>query len=301
MKKFLLVCTLLSSALHAWAQIDPLYAQYMNNPLTINPAYTGLNNNLNGSVSYRKQWAGFEGSPSTINVSTHSSFANNKMGLGLMLIQDKIGVNKNTEAHLTYSYRLSKGETTFSFGLQAGVINFRSDNEELNPFDPQDPAFNGSQNYVKPAVGAGLIMKSERFFIGLSVPRLLNSSVSTNGVETSVYQQHFYGMAAYVFNLSERVRFKPSVLLKGVKGSPLSLDYNASFNLDEKYTFGLFARNLNSCGFLTQIRFNEVYRLGYSFEIPLGNSIETRFTTHEIVLGFNLAVFNAHTASITNF
>jgi type IX secretion system PorP/SprF family membrane protein len=223
------------------------------------------------------------------------------MGLGVLLIQDKIGVNKNTEAHLTYSYKLIKGETTFSFGLQAGIINFTSDNEDLNPFDPQDPAFNGAQNYFKPALGAGIILKSERYFFGLSVPRMLNSSVTVEGIETSVYQQHFYAMAAYVFNLSERWRFKPSMLLKAVKGSPISLDYNATFNLDEKYTVGIFARNLNSLGLLTQIRFNEAYRLGYSFEVPLSNSVGTGFTTHEIVFGLNLAMFQGHSTSISNF
>src|SRR5215207_7129877 len=89
----------------AKGQIDPLYAQYLNNPLSINPAYTGFTKDLNASLTYRKQWAGFDGSPETINVSVHSSLLDNRMGLGLMVIQDKIGVNKNTEVQATYAYK----------------------------------------------------------------------------------------------------------------------------------------------------------------------------------------------------
>lgn len=301
MKKILLGFVLLTAGLQVQAQIDPLYAQYLTNPLTINPAYTGLNNNLNMSISYRRQWAGFEGSPTTANVSAHTSLKNDRMGVGLILISDRIGSNKNTEAHVTYSYKITKGNSTFSFGLQAGFINLKSNNAELNPFDPMDPAFANDVNVTRPSFGAGVILKSERYFIGLSVPRLLANSVDFNGITTELYSQHYYLMGAYVFNLSERLRFKPSVLLKGVKGSPLSLDYNVAFNLDQKYTIGLFARNVNTCGFLAQIRFAEAYRLAYTFEMPLNNSVESRFTTHEISFGVNLSVFSFQNSTFSNF
>jgi type IX secretion system PorP/SprF family membrane protein len=301
MKKILLPFILLIAALQAQAQIDPLYAQYLTNPLTINPAYTGLNNNLNMSISYRRQWAGFEGSPTTANVSAHTSLKNDRMGIGVIFISDKIGSNKNTEAHVTYSYKIPVGNSTFAFGLQAGLINFKSNNDELNPFDTQDPAFANDVNLTRPSFGAGAILKSEKYFVGVSVPRLLSNTVDINGITVDLYEQHFYGMAAYVFHLSTRLRLKPSVLLKGVKGSPLSVDYNVAFNLDEKYTVGVFARNLNTCGVLTQIRFAEAYRLAYTFEIPVNNSVESRFTTHELSFGVNLSVFSFQSNTFSNF
>jgi type IX secretion system PorP/SprF family membrane protein len=223
------------------------------------------------------------------------------MGVGVIFVSDKIGSNKNTEAYVSYSYKLAAGKNTFSFGMQAGFISFKSNNAELNPFDPVDPAFANDINITRPSFGAGLILKSERYFIGLSVPRLLTNSIDIAGIETQLYSRHYYLMGAYVVNLSERIRFKPSVLLKGVKGSPLSLDYNASFNLDEKYAIGLFARNLNTCGLLAQIRFADVYRFAYTFETPLNNSVESRFTTHELSFGVNLSVFSFQTSTVTNF
>ncbi len=283
------------------AQVDPLYAQYLNNPMLINPAYAGLNNNLNAAISYRKQWAGFEGSPTTFNVNGHSSLFDNRMGVGLMIVKDNVGINSNTEVHGTYAYRLDLDQKYLSFGLQAGVISYKGNYNDLNPYDPQDPAFTEVQNVTKPSFGAGLILHSERYFIGLSVPRMLKAKVSVDDVESQLYSQHFYAMGAYVFYINEHLRLKPSVLLKSVKGSPLSTDVNFAMTFEEKITAGIYTRNLNAYGLMGQIRFGGSYRFGYAFEVPSGNSVGARFTTHELSFGINLAVLGFHSMSLTNF
>jgi type IX secretion system PorP/SprF family membrane protein len=301
MKKLLPLILLFGSFFSSKAQVDPLYAQYLNNPLMINPAYTGLNNNFNASVTYRKQWAGFDGSPSTVNVSAHTSLFDNKMGVGLIVLQDKVGITKNTEVQGTYAYRLDLGDKYLSFGLQAGFLSFKNNNDELNAYDPNDPAFSSNQNVTKPSFGAGVILNSERYFFGLSVPRMLNAKATLGGVETQLYSQHFYLTGAYIIFLNEHIRLKPSVLLKGVKGAPLSADLNFSANLNEKYTAGVFTRNLNTFGLLGMIRFGEGYRFGYTFELPSNKSVGTRFTTHEFTFGINIAMLGFQQSTITNF
>ncbi len=301
MQKFLPLLTFfVFVAAASYAQMDPLYAQYLNNPLTINPAYTGINNDLNISATYRKQWAGFEGSPSTINASVHTSLPNKNMGVGLLIVQDKIGANKNTEVHATYAYKLSLGQAYLSFGLQGGFISFKS-NDGLNPYDSNDPAFTTSQNTTRPSIGAGIILKSERYFFGISAPRLLNENATTGTTQTNLYSQHFYGMMSYLLYVSEAVRFKPSILIRGVKGAPLSIDYNASFVFNQRYTVGLYTRNLNAYGFLAQLKFGKGYRFGYTFEVPGNTSVGTRFTTHEVTLGLNVAAFRGQNVAISNF
>ncbi len=301
MKKLILAFIFSLLTFTGFCQIDPLYAQYMNNPFVINPAYAGLNNQMNASVSYRMQWTGFAGNPNTFNVSGHSSFADNKMGLGMLIIQDNIGNNKNTEATAAYSFKIEMGDVKLSLGLQGGVANYRTNNSELTIYDPSDPAFNEDQQIWKPTIGAGIILKNEQFFLGLSVPRILNSSVSYNDVTTNLYSRHFYATAAYVFFLTERIRVKPAALLKGVKGSPLSLDFNASLNIDERYTAGVFTRNLNTFGFFGGLRFGDIYRLGYTFELPTSKSVGAQFTSHEITFGVNLSVFDFQDSAITSF
>jgi len=301
---FLSAAILLCTALHAYAQIDPLYAQYLNNPLVINPAYTGLNKELNASVSFRKQWAGFDGSPTTINFTAHSSLFNNKMGVGLIVVQDQIGENKNLLAMGTYSYKIEFEDMVLSFGLQGGIANYRSDNLALNIEDETDPYFAGNQNITKPLFGAGIILSNDNLFLGLSLPRMLKNKETfgsgPGAVEASLYTQHFYGMASYILFLNERIRLKPAVLLKYVQGNPLSVDVNALLNFDERYGAGAFTRNFNTYGLLAQIKFKQSYKFSYAFELPTNKSVGVNFTTHEITLGLNLAVFDFHDIETVN-
>jgi type IX secretion system PorP/SprF family membrane protein len=284
-------CVILTPSVQA--QVDPLYSQYLNNPFLINPAYGGMNKSMNLMVGYRKQWAGFDGSPTTISATGHTSLFDNRMGAGLIISQDKVGENTNTFVQGTYSYKVQFDEYRYiSFGLQAGFMNFRSDNSELNIADPGDPAFT-NLNTIKPSFGAGAIFRTDKLFLGLSVPRILNVEETFEGVTTSLYTQHFYGFASYVFLLSDRVKLKPAALLRAVSGSPLSTDLNFQFNIDERYAVGVLTRNFNTYGFLAQMKINEL-RFGYVFEMPTNNSVGTRFTSHEVTLGLNLGVFNFH-------
>src|SRR3954467_2094592 len=112
-------------------QQDPIYAQYLNNPMIINPAYAGSNNMFNAGIQYRTQWAGLEGNPTTVNFNSHMSVYQNRVGLGLMVIQDKIGDTKNTEFSTAYAYRIPLNDATLSFGMQAGFIRYTNDASAL--------------------------------------------------------------------------------------------------------------------------------------------------------------------------
>lgn len=303
MKKLLLLTLISGLSLHiSQAQQDPIYAQYINNPMTINPAYAGLNNRLNASISYRNQWGGFEGNPTTFNFNSHVSLIDNKVGAGLLVLQDQIGNTKNTEVQAAFSYKLPIDDNnTLSFGMQTGIINFRNNVSDLNIADPDDPAFMQNENVTKPNVGAGAILKSEKYLLGLSIPRLLNTVLDQGGQEFQLYDRHFYLFGAYVFYLNENIRFKPSALLRGVSGSPASVDLNFNVSLNEKYAAGIFTRNFNTYGLQLQARLGEKLKFGYIFEIPTNNSVGTAFSSHELFLGLDMPVFNFHDRSLTNF
>jgi type IX secretion system PorP/SprF family membrane protein len=298
MKAFLIAVLILALPPMVQAQNDPLYAQYLNNPLLINPAYAGFNKTFNLSTAFRKQWAGFDGSPATLALTAHSSLLDNKMGTGLIISQDRIGENTNTFIQAVYSYKINLSSSLqLSFGLQGGLISYRSDNSRLNPYDPTDPLFSGTQITIKPSMGSGVILRGDKFFAGLSVPRMLRvktdfeNTVGTG--EVDLYTQHFYAFFSYVFLINERLRFKPATLLRAVPGAPLSADLNALFTIDNKYTGGVFTRNTNTFGFLIQATFSQ-FRFGYAFEIPTNKSVGTHFTTHDLTLGINIGLFRFH-------
>jgi type IX secretion system PorP/SprF family membrane protein len=282
------------------AQQDPLYSLYLTNPITINPAYSGVNDRFIGYVNSRLQWAGFDGNPKTHAFGAHTSVRNNRMGLGVQFVQDNIGENSNTAFGFSYAYRLPLKEGTLSFGMQAGMINYKSNNGDLLIRQPNDPAF-ANFSEVKFNAGAGFLYKNERTMIGISVPRLINNAVRLGGQDISVYEQHYYVFTSRLFYINENLSFKPAVLAKAVKGSPLSADVNLNFLIQNKFTIGAYTRNLNAYGVLAQLDFLQAYRMAYIFEVPSGKALETRFTTHEIMLSINLALFDFHDRSMSNF
>jgi len=290
---FILFILVLSTA--GLAQQDPLYSQYINNPFVLNPAYAGLTKNFSAAISYRHQWSGLEGSPKTINASGHISLLDNRMGAGIMIVSDQIGYNTTTEVLGSYSYRIKLDNLkTLSFGLQAGMANYKIDNSKVNPFDPGDQLFEGTISETKPSFGAGIILTTDRLFVGLSVPRMLSPSLTDDGVTSSLYTRHLYAMGSYIFFISDHIRLKPSALVKLVSGAPASLDLNASVILKENYQVGLLTRDFNTYGLFLQGIFKETFRLGYVFEVPTGSSVGSNFNTHEVTLGIRMNVLSFH-------
>jgi type IX secretion system PorP/SprF family membrane protein len=302
MKMLPLILIFVVPIISCTAQQDPLYSQYMLNPLSINPAYAGLNNQLNFNAGFRTQWTGFDGNPTTLYASVHSSLVDNKVGAGVLFTNDKIGSVSNTEVNAAFSYRLDLNEKILSFGMQAGFQSFQTNYESLTIYHPTDPAFSGNDQSTRINLGAGMILKSERYFVGLSVPRLLPSTFKNGGQEFQLYNQHYYLAASYVFYLNENIRFKPSALIRGVKGAPVSADVAMNININAIHTVGVFARNLNAYGLLLQTTIKERLRLGYVFELPTNHSVGQRFTSHEIGLMYSLPAFGYHDRNVfSNF
>lgn len=299
--KSLYIPLLLLASLSAFGQQDPLYSQYLLNPLVINPAYSGLNNNFNVMVGYRTQWTGLDGQPQTFNASAHTSLVNNKVGAGILVTTDQIGNLKTTEANATFAYKLNLETSTFSFGMQAGVQSFVSNYSSLSILDPGDLAFTGGEQGTRINMGVGAILKSEKYFIGFSVPRLLPTNFENGDEQFELYNQHFYLMGAYVHSLNEHIRLKPSLLLRGVKGAPATVDLAFNVNFNQMHTAGIFTRNLNTYGVLLQTLLAEKYRFGYVFELPTDKSVGSQFTTHELTLGVLFSAFSFHERSFSNF
>lgn len=278
-----------------FGQQDPIYSLYLNNPFVLNPAYAGMQNNLSTSVSFRQQWAGLEGAPRTINANGHISLFNNKMGSGLLLTSDMIGSTTITEVYGAYSYRLDlDGRHTLAMGIQGGMQNYNIQTDGVTPQHANDPFFQGPIRQSKPMVGAGVILTSDKFFVGFSVPRMLKNNLEDAGLQGSLYNQHFYLLGSYVFMLQERIRLKPSVLLRMVNNAPVTTDINAALIFFENYQAGALTRNFNTYGIFFQMLIKDLLRVGYVFEVPTGSSVGARYTTHELTAGIRFNVLKFH-------
>lgn len=275
----------------AYCQQDPVYATYVVNPVVVNPAFAGNYDLLHAQLSYRTQWVGLEGSARTVNFTGHTSISN-KTAFGIQVLQDAIGENKNSEFQAAFSYKLHFNTSVLSFGMQAGVINFASNPDELTIRHGGDPYFNHYSQFTF-NTGAGLLLSSHKYAFGISAPRLLPSTISQSGEQIEVYRQTLYVTGTYTLPLSEKVEFKPAVLLRGTKDVPVSTDVHANFSFNDSYIVGVFTRNLNAYGVSGRFKYKR-FQLGYVFEMPTDRSVGSQFSSHEVMLAVRTSVFRFH-------
>lgn len=276
----------------SFAQEDPINSQYMTNPLAINPSYAGIHNVANFNFDSRFQWTSLEGSPTTYTFTGNTSIVNGKVGLGLMVLNDKIGIANNTEVQVSYAYKIGDAKKTFSFGLQTGFMSYSTNDEQLNLRYANDPLFQpGLDNATKFNVGAGATYMDERLFISVSVPRMLNSKIG-DSQEITAYERHFYLVGQYLFDFKPGFKMKPSILARAVAGAPVSVDVNLTFLINNVFWAGAFTRNFETYGILLQFDFLEAYKLGYSFEVLSNKFAGNQLLTHEIILSADIAIFS---------
>lgn len=293
MKKLLIILLLLiSTVLSTKAQYDPLYNQYVFNQMLINPAYAGAFDNVSITLMSRMQWVGIEGAPFINSLTAHSSMFDNKGGIGIYFLNDRFGVSNNTEAFVSFSYKVDFGKTKLAMGLQGGVIQYKYNYADLNMEFVNDPSFEPTdENFIRPNFGAGLLLYSQFYYIGISIPRILNIEVNDGVKESTRYQKHFYISGGYVFPISEAIKFKPSTLVRLVENQ-VSVDLNVSILFHEIVWAGVIVRNFNTYGVIAELQISDRLRIGYSFELPSTKLISNQVGTHEIMLGFDFVPFN---------
>lgn len=283
---------------NARAQNDPLYNQYQMNQLLINPAYAGVNDRMTATWISRVQWAGVTGAPVTNSASAHTALNWLNMGLGLSVVNDRLGVNNNNEVNVAYSYRIDFGDTKLQFGLQGGFINFNYDYSRLNLEYLDDPNLQYQQDkFTKPNIGSGIFYYGSNFFIGLSIPRMINVKVN-DGLSSSIrYRRQEYLSAGYLFIISEQFKLKPSVMLKTTQGAPFSYDINVNALLAETLWVGLTLRNQKALGVNTMLEIKDRIRVGYTFEYPFKPMDFGNYGTHEIMISFDFTPFRNQLAT----
>jgi type IX secretion system PorP/SprF family membrane protein len=271
------------------AQQDPQYTQYMYNMNVVNPAYAGSKETLSLTALYRKQWSGLDGAPETITFSGHSPVTD-KVGLGLSVIKDELGPVKETNVYVDFSYTLQiSDEFKLALGLKAGASFHDVGLVGLELQDPNDPFFSEDISNTYPNVGAGAFFYGDKFYIGLSVPNLLNSvHLDANGLKIGSESNHYFATAGYVFQVSENVKLKPSVMAKSAFDAPLSIDGNLNVLINERFELGASYRLDDSFSGLVGFQATPSIRIGYAYDHVISDLDAVASASHEVILTFDL-------------
>jgi len=292
--KVAMLCCLLGSGFFATAQYEPQFTQYLNNEQFINPAYAGSRGFAAATLLYRDQWVGVEGAPHTATFGFHSPFAHDKIGVGLCIMNDKIGVTNQTGVFLNYAYHLPTSEvSTLSFGLQGGFIDVDEKLLDVTTIDPNDPQFsNNVYGKVMPNFGFGMYYHTNnKFYVGFSVPRFIENKIDASNFSTdnelNFHNWHYYLYSAYVFDAGESVKLKPSVMFKAVQGATAEMDITMNALFKELFWLGVSYRTGDAVSLITQYQLTKQLRFGYSYDYAITKLNNYSSGTHEFTLGYD--------------
>lgn len=273
------------------AQQLPQFTQYMYNTISINPAYAGSRETLSVVGLHRSQWVGIEGAPTTQTLSIHAPLRNEKIGLGLSFINDELGYQNFQYIYGDFSYTIRTSQNTkLALGIKAGFTGFSLDSDyQLE--ESYDPVIYGYENRWKPNIGAGAYWHSEKWYLGLSAPRLLNTDYNGEEEFEALERLSYYFTGGYVFGLGGSTKFKPAFLVKATNGAPLSLDLTANFLFNEKFWIGGSYRineGTSALGGIADFQVSNQLRIGYAYEYPFSDLNRYASGTHEILLMFEI-------------
>ena len=273
----------------SFAQQDAQFTQYMYNTINVNPAYAGSRGAMSIFAMHRTQWVGLDGAPVTNAVSIHTPLNGSNLGLGVSLINDKIGPTQNNTLSADLSYTIPTSETfKLSFGVKASASLFNLDVTKLNPTDAADASF---QNYNKftPNIGAGIYLHSDNAYVGFSIPNFIQSQ-HYNDNEVAIFKQkiNYYLIAGYVFDMSDLVKFKPALLTKMVQGAPLQVDVSGNFMINNKFTVGIAYRWSAALSAMVGFQVSDGLYIGYGYDKETTNLKNYNSGSHEIFLRYEI-------------
>ena len=289
-KKLIVAAILLVSFIQCYSQQESQYTQYMYNTMSINPAYTGTRGIPSILGLYRTQWVGLEGAPQTGSFSLESPISTDGQGMGLSVINDKIGPSTTTNLTANYSYPIQlSSELKMNLGMSAGVNFMNVDFNKLTVTDPDDPYLSGVLSRTSPNIGAGVYFHTPKWYLGLSAPQILETKFYDD-VQTSIVTQkmHFYLMGGYVFDINEDLKFKPAAMFKAVNGAPLAVDLSANFLINDKLTLGGAYRWDAAVSALAGFKVSEGMNIAYAYDYDTRRIGNDKSGSHEIFMRFDL-------------
>lgn len=285
----LIVVALLSFSAHG-QQINRR-SQYSINPYFVNPAVAGTLNQIPIYATYRNQWSGFKGAPTTYMASFHAQGPKNS-GYGAILSHDNTGgAISETSLEATGAYHIDLNNyDAVSFGLSLTASQYKFDNSKLNVYDMDDIALNGGQAETRLNLdaNAGFIVYGEKYYFGASVPQLIQSKLKVTAAldpSDNRNMRHYQIMGSYKYSLNGSWDIQPSAFMRFTPVTPVQLDVNVRATYIEMLWGGLSVRPREGLG-INLGGFKQNFLFGYSFDYTTNLSRMLSPFAHEIIVGY---------------
>ena len=312
------------------AQAKPSYTQYVLNNYILNPAVAGIENYTDIKISNRNQWTSLPGAPVSTYLTMHTPIGKSDLrtsatsnavpgenprgkqywedytapephhGVGLTIMNDQAGYINRWSLSASYAYHKPIGiKTTLAAGFSAGINSVNLDRSKINwaDLDPNDPAVgytSGELKKIKPEVGAGLWLYSDKYFAGLSVLGIVPGKARfvNNKDYGTFYTPNYFFTAGYRFLLTEEINVIPSVMIQYWQPQLLGVHANAKLQYLDKFWVGgsyRYGDLISGYSGMAGLQIANTVSLSYSYEVASSNRLRAYTgNTHEFLIGFTL-------------
>lgn len=297
MKRLLIVLVLGVCGLPSYSQQRALTSTYPLNGLLLNPAYAGSLNVLSVIAVHREQWINIDGAPSYDAFTAHTSFNDNRVGVGLMATRDQVGATASTSVYGSYAYKIKTSFGILAMGLQGGFDNRRTNFSQLHIQDGSDEFLTGTASRFTPNFGVGLYFANPWMYVGFASPYILENKTfvekaGQTNVSESKESRYYYGTGGIIVPLTSNVKLSPSVLLRMQESNRISYEFTGFIIFDGIAYAGVGVRNSGDLVFLGQFILNENLRVGYAYDATTSDLNQQTAGSHEVLVNYRIKLRN---------
>lgn len=297
----------LSVSIPAAAQNDPVFTQHWALPTLYNPAAAGDTEWLRIRGGARMQWIGITNAPKTFTATADMPFkiAEKRVGAGVTLMQESLGLFSNLIVSAQGSYKLKFLKGQLGIGLQAGYYNSRfrgsdvyipDDNDYHDPDDPSIPKEDLAGNAFD--LGLGISYSRRQFYLGLAAMHLTAPEISLEkeGSETTDAVQYvttlprtlYFGAGGNIELKNTLFILQPDLLIASdFDNISANISMRATYN--RFLSFGLGYRWKDAVSLMVGAEYKNFF-LGYAYDYPLSAIAKASSGSHEIVAGYSLKI-----------
>jgi type IX secretion system PorP/SprF family membrane protein len=261
---------------------------------SFNAAAVGKEAKLNINAAYAHDFAGYENNPRTMYLAADMPIYALKQyhGIGLMLMNEKIGLFNHQRFTLQYAYKHDLWKGTLSIGAQIGLLDEKFDGSKVKIEKADDPAFPKNEvNGNSLDMGLGIYYKHGDWYAGASALHLNEPKIELGETNELKIDATYYLTAGY------NIRFTNPFL--SLKTSALGRTDGVAWRGD--FTARLFYTNENKIMYggvgysptnsVTLMIGGKVHgvMLGYSYEMYT-SKVGPGNGSHELHVGYQMDI-----------
>jgi type IX secretion system PorP/SprF family membrane protein len=278
-------------------QQEPQFTQNMFTRLVINPAVAGSSGDIAVTGLLRQQWAGFKDNdgesvaPQTYLLTVDAPVRVLHGGVGAVILNDKLGFEKNIGLKLSYAYRTEYRAGILSIGPVIGFLNKTIDFSKLKPVQSGDPLLaSAEEKTMLLDLGLGAMYTvPNKYWFGISTSQLLQSGAKM-GLDVTNFnlKRHYYLHGGYTYLLPNYplIKIEPSLLIK-TDAVSLQMDLNALATYNNKFWAGVTYRLQDAIAVIIGVKYKS-FNISYAYDLTtskLGSAGSSG--SHEIMLNYN--------------